>query len=81
MKNIFKTEEKMAMTFIKKILREDRALLGRVMVLSERKSFIRGVRALIACVYASTSDINDVKEFFETALYCREEAVKNEYKI
>lgn len=74
MKNIFKTEELMAMTFIDKILREDKALLGRVMVLSERKSFVRGVRALIACVYASTSDINDVKEFFETALYCREKA-------
>lgn len=74
MKNIFKTEEKMAMTFIDKILREDRALLGRVMSLSERKTFIRNVRALIACVYASDSDVRDVKEFFETALYCRERA-------
>lgn len=81
MKNLFRTEELMAMGFIKRILREDRELLGRVMALSERKSFIRGVRALIACVYVSNSDINDVKEFFETALYCREEAVKNEYKI
>lgn len=79
MKNLFRTEELMAGCFIKKILREDRELLSRVMALSERKSFIRGVRALIACVYASDSDINDVKEFFETALYCREEAVKNEY--
>lgn len=74
MKNIFKTEEKMAMTFIDKILREDRELLGRVMALSERKSFIRGVRALIACVYASDSSVADVKEFFVTALYCRERA-------
>lgn len=72
MKNLFKTEELMAMGFIKKILREDRALLGRVMALPERKSFIRGVRALIACVYASDSSVSDVKEFFETALYCRE---------
>lgn len=74
MKNLFKTEELMAGNFIKKILREDKALLGRVMALSERKSFIRGIRALIACVYASTSDVRDVKEFFETALYCREKA-------
>lgn len=74
MKNIFKTEEKMAMTFIDKILREDRALLGRVMALSERKSFIRNVRALIACVYASDSSVADVKEFFETTLSCRERA-------
>lgn len=74
MNNIFKTEELMAGCFIKKILREDRELLSRVMALSERKSFIRGVRVLIACVYASTSDIADVKEFFETALYCREKA-------
>lgn len=74
MKNIFRTEELMAGMFIKKILREDKALLGRVMVLSERKSFIRNVRALIACVYASNSDVRDVKEFFETALYCREKA-------
>lgn len=79
MKNLFKTEELMAGCFIKKILREDRALLGRVIALSERKSFIRNVRALIACVYASDSSVRDVKEFFETALYCREEAVKNEY--
>lgn len=74
MKNIFKTEEKMAMTFIDKILREDRVLLRRVMLLSERKAFIRNVRALIACVYASTSNIADVKEFFERALYCFEKA-------
>lgn len=72
MKNIFKTEELMAMGFIKRILREDRVLLGRVKALSERKAFIRNVRALIACVYANTSDVADVKEFFETALYCRE---------
>lgn len=74
MKNLFKTEEKMAMTFIDKILREDRVLLKRVMALSERKAFIRNVRALIACVYASDSDIADVKEFFERALYCFEKA-------
>lgn len=74
MKNIFKTEEKMAMTFIDKILREDRVLLRRVMLLSERKAFIRNVRALIACVYVSTSNIADVKEFFERALYCFEKA-------
>lgn len=81
MKNLFRTEELMASMFIKRILREDRELLGRVMALPERKSFIRGVRVLIACVYASDSSVNDVKEFFETSLYCREEAVKNEYKI
>lgn len=74
MKNIFKIEEKMAMTFIDKILREDKVLLKRVMALSERKSFIRNVRALIACVYASDSSVADVKEFFVTALYCRERA-------
>nr|DAW77602.1 MAG TPA: hypothetical protein [Caudoviricetes sp.] len=74
MKNIFKTEEKMAMTFIKRILREDRVLLERVMALSERKAFIRNVRALIACVYASDSSVRDVKEFFERALYCFEKA-------
>lgn len=74
MKNIFKTEEKMATGFIKRILREDRELLGRVMSLSERKTFIRNVRALIACVYASDSSVSDVKEFFETALSCRERA-------
>lgn len=74
MKNLFKTEEKMATGFIKRILREDRALLGRVMALSDRRGFIRGVRALIACVYASNSSVSDVKEFFETALYCREKA-------
>lgn len=74
MKNLFKTEEKMAMTFIKRILREDKVLLKRVMALSERKSFIRNVRALIACVYASDSSVSDVKEFFETALSCRERA-------
>lgn len=72
MKNLFRTEELMAMSFIKRILREDRELLGRVMVLSDRRGFIRGVRALIACVYASDSSVRDVKEFFETALYCRE---------
>lgn len=72
MKNLFRTEEKMAMTFIDKILREDKELFKRVMSLSERKTFIRNVRVLIACMYASTSDIRDVKEFFETALYCRE---------
>lgn len=74
MKNIFKTEEKMATGFIKIILREDRELLRRVIALSERKTFIRNVRALIACVYASDSSVSDVKEFFETALYCRERA-------
>lgn len=74
MKNLFKTEEKMATGFIKRILREDRALLERVMALSERKNFIKGVRTLIACVYASDSSVSGVKEFFETALYCREKA-------
>ena len=74
MKNIFKTEEKMVTGFIKRILREDRELLRRVMALGERKTFIRNVRALIACVYASDSSVKDVKEFFETALYCRERA-------
>lgn len=74
MKNIFKTEEKMATGFIKRILREDKVLLKRVMELGERKSFIRGVRALISCVYASDSSVSDVKEFFVTALYCRERA-------
>jgi hypothetical protein len=74
MKNIFKIEEKMATGFIKRILREDRELLGRVMALYERKAFIRNVRALIACVYASDSSVADVKEFFVTALYCRERA-------
>ena len=34
MNNIFKTEELMAGKFIKRILREDRELLGRVMALS-----------------------------------------------
>lgn len=72
MKNIFKTEEKMATGFIKRILREDKELFKRVMVLSERKTFIKNVRTLIACVYASDSYVSDVKEFFETALYCRE---------
>ena len=72
MKNIFKTEEKMAGMFIKRILREDKELLSRVMALSEKKSFIIGVRALIACVYASDSSVSGVKEFFVTALYCRE---------
>ena len=74
MKNIFKTEELMAMGFIKRILREDRELLGRVMALSERKTFIRNIRSLIACVYASDSSVADVKEFFERALYCFEKA-------
>lgn len=74
MKNIFKTEEKMATGFIKRILREDKELFKRVMLLNERKTFIRNVRALIACVYASNSSVSDVKEFFVTALYCRERA-------
>lgn len=74
MKNIFKTEEKMAMVFIKRILREDKVLLKRVMLLSRKKAFIRNIRALIACIYASDSDIADVKEFFERALYCFEKA-------
>lgn len=74
MENIFKTEEKMATDFIKRILREDRTLLKRVMALSERKAFIRNIRSLIACVYASDSSVADVKEFFVTALYCRERA-------
>lgn len=74
MENLFKTEERMAMVFIKRILREDRVLLCRVMSLSERKTFIRNVRALIACVYASDSNVVDVKEFFERALYCFEKA-------
>ena len=72
MKNLFRTEELMAGKFIKRILREDRELLERVMALSDKRGFIRGVRALIACVYASDSSVSDVKEFFETALYCRE---------
>lgn len=74
MKNIFKTEERMATGFIKRILREDRVLLKRVMALSERKAFIRNIRSLIACVYANDSSVADVKEFFVTALYCRERA-------
>jgi len=74
MENLFKTEERMATGFIKRILREDKELFKRVMSLSERKTFIRNVRALIACVYASDSSVSDVKEFFETALYCRERA-------
>lgn len=74
MKNIFRTEEKMATGFIKRILREDKELFKRVMSFSERKTFIRNVRALIACVYASDSSVSDVKEFFVTALYCRERA-------
>ena len=72
MKNIFRTEEKMATGFIKRILREDKVLLRRVITLGERKTFIRNVRALIACIYASDSSVADVKEFFVTALYCRE---------
>lgn len=75
MENLFKTEERMATGFIKKILREDRELLRRVMVLGERKSFIREVRTLIACIYASTSDVRDFKEFFEKAIYCRENMI------
>ena len=75
MKNLFKTEERMATGFIKKILREDRELLRRVIALGERKSFIREVRTLIACIYASTSDMRDVKEFFEKALYCSENMI------
>lgn len=74
MKNIFKTEEKMATGFIKRILREDKELLCRVMALSEKRVFIRNIRALITCIYASDSSVSDVKEFFETALYCRERA-------
>lgn len=74
MKNIFKIEEKMATGFIKRILREDGELLKRIMALSERKAFIRNIRSLIACVYASDSSVADVKEFFVTALYCRERA-------
>lgn len=74
MKNIFKTEEKIATGFIKRILREDKELFKRVMALSEKKAFIRNVRALIACVYASDSSVTDVKEFFVTALSCRERA-------
>lgn len=62
------------MTFIKRILREDKVLLKRVMLLSGKKAFIRNIRALIACIYASDSDIADVKEFFERALYCFEKA-------
>ena len=75
MKNLFKTEERMAMRFIKKILREDRELLRRVMALDEKRAFIRNVRALIACIYASTSDVRNVKEFFEKALYCSENMI------
>lgn len=74
MENIFKTEEIMATGFIKRILRKDRTLLKRVMALSERKAFIRNIRSLIACVYASDSSVTDVKEFFERALYCFEKA-------
>lgn len=75
MKNLFKTEERMAMSFIKIILREDKELLRRVMALGKRKSFIREVRTLIACIYASTNDVRDVKEFFEKALYCSENMI------
>ena len=74
MENIFKTVERMATDFIKRILREDKTLLKRVMALSERKAFIRNIRSLIACVYASDSSVADVKEFFERALYCFEKA-------
>ncbi len=74
MNNIFKTEEIMATGFIKRILREDKVLLKRVMLLNERKAFIRNTRSLIACVYASDSSVTDVKEFFERALYCFEKA-------
>ena len=45
------------------------------MALGERKSFIRNIRTMIACIYASTSDVHDVKEFFEKALYCRENMI------
>lgn len=75
MENLFKTEERMAMRFIKIILREDKELLRRVMALDKKKVFIRNVRTLIACIYASTSDVRDVKEFFETALYCSENMI------
>lgn len=75
MENLFKTEERMATRFIKKILREDRELLRRVMALGERKSFIKEVRIMIACIYASTSDVRNVKEFFEKALYCSENMI------
>lgn len=75
MENLFKTEERMATGFIKRILREDRELLRRVKALDKKKVFIREVRALIACIYASTSDVRDVKEFFEKALYCSENMI------
>lgn len=75
MKNLFKTEERMAMRFINRILREERELLRRVMALNEKRVFIRNVRILIACIYASTSDVHDVKEFFEKALYCSENMI------
>ena len=75
MENLFKTEERMAMRFIKIILREYKELLRRVMALGERKSFIREVRTFIACIYASTSDVCDIKEFFEKALYCSENMI------
>ena len=75
MENLFKTEERMATGFIKRILREDRELLRRVKALDKKKVFIREVRALIACIYASTSDMRDVKEFFEKALYCSENMI------
>lgn len=75
MKNLFKAEERMAMRFIKRILREERELLRRVMVLGKRKNFIRNIKSTIACIYASTSDVRDVKEFFEKALYCSENMI------
>lgn len=75
MENLFKTEERMAMRFIKIILREDKELLRRVIALGEKRAFIRNIRALIACIYASTSDVRDVKEFFEKALYCSENMI------
>lgn len=75
MENLFKTEERMATGFIKRILREDKELLRRVKALDKKKVFIREVRALIACIYASTSDVRDVKEFFEKALYCSENMI------
>ena len=65
MENLFKTEERMAMRFIKIILREDKELLRRVMALDKKKVFIREVRTLIACIYASNSDVRDVKEFLK----------------
>ena len=75
MKNLFKTEERMATRFIKKILREDRELLRRVMALGEKRAFIRNIKSTIACIYARTIDVRDIKEFFEKALYCSENVI------